>query len=362
MTRGAEHSTTADVHVVDASHRRLLTALFLQGLVYAATAAAIALFLGSRFGVGRAGIVLGLGGLLGRIVSPRLEAQPRLLSTRPRARLAAGTGALFIVVAAYAPWWSAIPAAACATAFATSVVTVVMHAIGDRLPSGSAASMTGQAAGLSVSGLAAGVSEPALVVVCVLLALVVVSVPAVAALPHRIAADPPRVAVTRAAWRFPFVLALVSYGPLAVFSVLVAAEFGPRWLGPAFFSYAAGSWVAASRSRWAPASEWGAALFAAAAGLIWITGLQNVPFMLVGRFVAGVLMFLAQGAVLTRASQHGGRERLSSALAGLGVGTQLAAAWAGVVAEVSVPVMAGVSVLSTLVLALLLRRAARPAE
>jgi hypothetical protein len=211
--------------------------------------------------------------------------------------------------------------------------------------------MSGQALGLWVGGAATTFSDTATLAVCVILSLIGLGVPAIAGLSATV--DEPTGSVTRARYGVAvFLLATLSYGPLAVFSVLVAEELGAGWIGPAFLCYAAGSWVAAALVRLTPRTDRSAALLAALGCAVWVTGLHSVAFVLVARFLSGVLMFLAQGSMLTRASRDGGREGLAAALAGVGIGSQAAALWAGVLSDVSVGLMAAVGVVATLVLAL----------
>jgi hypothetical protein len=331
---------------------RLLVALFVQGLVFASNGTAVAVFLGGRFGVARTGLVIGVGGLLGRLLGPRLERASFFRSTSRRAAVATMSTVIFLLVAFAAPWWLSVPSMALALALGGLVTSVVMHAAGDRLPRGSAASMSGQALGLWVGGAATAFSDTATLAVCVTLTLVGLGVPAIAGLSSTVASD--EESATRSRYGVAvFLLATLSYGPLAVFSVLVAEEFGAGWIGPAFLLYAAGSWVAAALPRLTPRTNRSAALLAALGCAVWVTGLHSVAFVLVARFLSGVLMFLAQGSMLTRASRDGGREGLAAALAGVGIGSQAAALWAGFLSDISVGLMSAAGALATLVLALL---------
>lgn len=330
----------------------------------AATQAVIAVLVGARYGTAVAGLVLGAG-VFGRFAAAMLErrgAAPQVL-TRLYVMMV-GSLAL-IVTAAAAPWWAAAVMSALAGVFPVLLMSALMHRNHGSIPGGSSASMLAQTAAFFVTGVAARAGDWALVAVAVaitgalvLLRGVVAGVPAspvamqVDAGEGRQTDDEPVVAAPGAlVWTmFPLLLGVVAYGPLSLFATLVTVELGADWVGPGFLSYALGSLLAGRVLAARRFGLGGVAVLAAMGGAVWFVALLSWGTLLVTRFVAGVVMFVAQGAMLQRASEHS-RASLASALVGVGVGTQLGAVWCGLVAESSITAMAAVSVVASLTLA-----------
>jgi hypothetical protein len=322
--------------------------MFLNGIAFGVVQVVLAALVGSKHGSMAAGVVISAGAA-GRLLAIQLDRLGVLRGIWPRARLLAVSTLAFISLAAFAPWQLAAVAMSFIGCFSVLFSGLLMNASSEHIHAGSAASMSGQALGMLIGGFAANFGTWTLVAVASLLSLSLFSIPSLIHLTGR-EPDTKRDRPIRHGL-FPFLLAVTSYGPLGLFSTLVALEYGSSWVGPAFILYAIGSWVAArvaSRFDLGPA---GSAFLAAIGTAVWMFGFSSLPLMLAARFVSGVLVFLAQGATLTRASRDGGSAGVASALAGLGIGAPLASLWCGVLADHSIQLMASTASLATLLLA-----------
>lgn len=221
----------------------------------------------------------------------------------------------------------------------------VMHSGSSMIPAASAAGMFGQAAGMLAGGFLAAWGATGMIAMSVAGAFLTLLTPwmcrGMTFDSH--AADE---LGSGKAWVFPLALSLTTYGPLALFSTLVTLEFGASWVGPGFLVYAVGSVVAARLQRSIKARRSHAAFVAAAGSAVWMIGFETWWLMLAGRLASGVMLFFAQGVVLTHAASSGERREFTGALVGLGVGAQLAALWSGVVADVSVVLMSASATLA----------------
>lgn len=335
--------------------RAVLLALFMNGAAFATQQVVIAVVIGSRFGPSGVGILLAAGAV-GRVIAPWVEdlaSPPGLLA---RTLGVVTSVALLLSFLENAPLWvMAIfmaPIGCLSVLFSATVMGVAPEAI----PAGSSAGMFGQAAGMFAAGLAALVSTMAALAVAFAGVLLLLTVPWFLSTPSTKAASATREPESlRGEWVYPFLLALCSYGPLGLFAALAAAEFGPGWVGPAFLVYAAGSVVAARLTERLDIDPSTGAFLASAGSLLWVFGFLSLPLTLAARFLSGVLLFLAQGTLLRRAGVRGGSAAVTSALVGLGIGAQLAALWCGILAEVSVTLMAATSAGVTALLGVLYR-------
>jgi hypothetical protein len=332
------------------SLRRILLAIVLNGLSFAALQVAVAVLVGDRFGPSGVGILLGAG-VFGRLCAPRLERVDGFGLGQRCASLAVTT-TLLVGVLAVAP----LPVLALLMApvgcFAVLYSGALLSGIPSSIPAGSAANMIGQSVGMFAAGFLAASGALPVVVLVAVTALLHLLVPLFVSSPRSPApVDQP----ASLAWLYPFLLATFSYGPLGLFAVLVSEEFGARWVGPAFLVYAVGSIVAARLAKTVHVSPATGALLAAAASLLWVVGFSSVVVMLSARLLSGVLLFLAQGSALRRAAESGGSAAVTSALVGLGVGASAGAFWCGFLAELSIPAMAIASAAFSVLLAVLCR-------
>jgi hypothetical protein len=349
----------------------------------AATQAVIAVLVGARYGTAAAGVVLGAG-VLGRLAAAVLERRDAVSRVLTRLYVTMAGSLALIVTAAVGPWWATAVVSALAGVFPVLLMSSLMHRNHGSIPGGSSASMLAQAATFFVAGAAAGASDGALVAVAVattgalaLLRGVVDDEPASHAAADETSGDDtvgngtarettPGAAGSVAGepgpgtlvWvAFPLLLGVVAYGPLQLFATLVTVGLGAGWVGPGFLVYALGSLVAGRVLATRRLGLVAVALLGAVGGAVWFIALSSWGALLVTRFVAGVVMFVAQGAMLQRAAEHG-RASLASALVGVGVGAQLGAVWCGLLAESSIAAMAAVSVVASLGLAVATRAAA----
>jgi hypothetical protein len=339
--------TVSDVVETELSERTkkgFLAALWVNGVVVSASSTAVAVLVGTRHGTAAAGAVLGAG-VLGRLLALWAERASLLSGVRVRTALAALCSLFFVLSCAVDSWLAPVAGSVLASGFGVLLVGMLMHSGSSMIPAASAAGMLGQASGMLAGGFLAAWGAAGVILLSAVGAVATLFTPwlcrGLCFEPHGDAEQG-----SSRAWMFPFALAVATYGPLALFSTIVTLELGPVWVGPGFLVYAAGSVAAAWLQRKSRVRRSTAALLAAAGSAVWVMGFETWWLMLAGRLVSGVLFFFAQGVVLTHAANTGERRSLTGALVGLGVGAQVAALWSGVVAEISVPVMAASAMLA----------------
>jgi hypothetical protein len=126
-------------------------------------------------------------------------------------------------------------------------------------------------------------------------------------------------------------LSFLSYGPLAIYPVLVIMATGPVWVVPAMVIYCAGGLCAARVSAWFPSKVgWPGILLLSAAGVLTWALAINVPGLLIGRFLSGVVLFIAQGQMYRQLIGDGtsasiSQSSLVAVSLGLGLGCGLGA-------------------------------------
>ncbi len=341
-------SDVVDAELDERTKRGFLAALWVNGVVVSASSTAVAVLVGARHGTAAAGAVLGAG-VIGRLLAPWAERVSMLSGVKVRTALAALCSLFFVLSCAVDSWLVPVAGSVLASGFGVLLVGMLMHSGSSMIPEASAAGMLGQASGMLAGGFLAVWGAAGVISLSAVGAVATLFTPWLCRGLSFEAHDAEERGAPRD-WMFPFALAATTYGPLALFSTIVTLEFGPTWVGPGFLVYAAGSVAAARLQRNHRVRRSTAALLAAAGSAVWMMGFETWWLMLAGRLVSGVLFFFAQGVVLTHAANTGERRSLTRALVGLGVGAQLAAFWSGVVAEISVPVMAASATLAGLAL------------
>lgn len=155
-------------------------------------------------------------------------------------------------------------------------------------------------------------------------------------------------------------LATLAYGPLTTYAVLTTLTVGVQHVGASMAFYAAGASLAAavdSRLRLNPvyaADRWGTTVMLAAAGIATWAAAASLPGLLAGRFVAGLLTFLAQGRMLRRSYEQGAEAGVAGTTTGLSIGGGIGGVIAGsLVGSYSIASMSATLTLATLTLAFL---------
>jgi hypothetical protein len=312
------------------------------GALFAAALVVVA----ERHGVVAAGVVAA-GAAVGRLVSlwlsrhlqPHLSSPQRVVSAFSLlvwVMVAASAGVM--VAAVWGPLWLVLVLWAVFSASNNLSTAFVNHEGGEFIVQLGPAGMVGQFAGALygaavVSAADGGWSAGWLVVLGLSFLVQLAQLP----LMRSVGFSPSD--TVRVAWgalRGPFVrgvvLALCAYGHLGLYAALVADVAGAGWVGWSMGAYAAGALCAPwlDRRLGVGRSVPGLFVLASLGAATWVFAVSGV-WVVLGRMVAGALLFVAQGRLMrVVAADRSGPSGLVAVSVGLGVGMGVAGVWTGV--------------------------------
>jgi hypothetical protein len=341
------------------NRQRVFSLGFLDGTGTGIQIAVVGVVIAERFGLAAAGLVLGVSSL-GRFGSPlvfwAMDRHPGVGSGEMHrlfrwAVVGMTVTSLGVVGSAVwlAPWVTV--AVGLVWALCNSVSTIIATtAVPDSIHGYGPVTIVGTAVGAWVGaaaiadGVDGGVGGVAAVAVAVLLLLQLAEVPLIASVTFRSVTQVSPLETVRHAGK-GFAVAVLTYGPVVVYQALTLTIASVEWVGWAMAAYAAGALLAIPVSRrLAGFHTFGGLLLLGAVGVgVWAVAL-NGPLLLATRFVSGLVLFIAQGRLISIAYGDDGKAstaRLAGSSTGLGIGASVGAVIAArLAADYSVSVMA----------------------
>lgn len=346
--------------------KRAYSVGFIDGLGTGIQISVAGVLVAQRFGLGATGIVFGVGGL-GRFFSPALfwwmdrqtadsDRIHRIFAVLAWVMTATSLGV--VATAAWGPLWSPIVIGVLWAFVNSSTTIIASSAVPKALVGYGPWAMVGSAIGAVVGAMSfvIGNSFIAALMVAGVLSLQVL--------------EPPLLSIVEFAKVFPvsiletarhigkgFILASLTYGPLMVYQALTLQVASTVWVGWAMVVYAIGALSAIPFSKTLRGFRtFPSILLLGVVGVgVWSFAFSG-PLLLLGRFMSGLFLFVAQGRLLQLSyHSHNGESstlRLAGMNTGLGLGAAVGAIIASSVAETtSVNSMGWILGLATLVVA-----------
>lgn len=332
----------------DPTDRRLLyTAASLNGFGTGIVASVVSVLVAERFGLVAVGITMGAGAA-GRLISltwfhvrPRISTASSSTVFNRRVIVLTAASSAVVIAAQYGPLYLIVGLAVWSTSTNLNVSSLHNHHGRKHLVALGPASMAGVAIGAIFGGVALLTATWTVAIAGVGLLVQLWQIPALGRYGFIEDSTEPSVPQWAHVWA-GLMLAVCCYGPLAGYGAYVTEVTSKRWVGAAMAAYSAGALVApyVYRRIEGTVTEQSFYLWGAIGAGTWMFAV-NGPLIIAGRLLSGIVLFVAQGALLTKVSRlTSGSGGMLAVSAGLGVGSALGGVGAAWVADRwSIPVM-----------------------